>query len=121
MLRALIRDWRRAWGQGDFPFLTVQLANFRQPMAYQPSSAWVYVREGQLSTLREEVNTGLAVAIDIGETADVHPRNKLDVGKRLAQWALARTYGQPLVPSGPLYRDFVIEGEADEKCREAWA
>ena len=110
MLRALIRDWRRAWGQGDFPFLTVQLANFRQPLSYEPSSAWAHVREGQLKTL-QDANTGLAVAIDLGEAVDVHPRNKHDVGKRLAQWALARTYGMPLVPSGPLYRDFVVEGE----------
>jgi sialate O-acetylesterase len=110
MLRALIRDWRRAWGQGDFAFLTVQLANFRQPMAYQPDSTWARVREGQTASLQEP-NTGLAVAIDIGDSTDIHPRNKLDVGSRLAQWALARTYGKPLTPSGPLYRDHVLAGD----------
>ena len=110
LLRALIRDWRRAWGQGDFPFLTVQLANFKQPLAYEPGSQWALLREGQLRSL-QDANTGLAVAIDIGDALDVHPRNKLDVGERLAQWALARTYDKPLTPSGPLYRDFVIEGD----------
>ena len=110
MLRALIRDWRRAWGQGDFTFLTVQLANFHPPMAYQANSTWATVREGQLASL-QEANTGVAVAIDIGESHDIHPRNKQDVGSRLAQWALARTYGKPLVPSGPLYRDHIIAGD----------
>jgi sialate O-acetylesterase len=109
-LRALIRDWRRAWGQGDFPFLTVQLANFRAPEVYQASSKWAGVREGQADTLKDP-NTGLAVAIDIGDSVDIHPRNKQDVGSRLAQWALARTYGKPVVPSGPLYRDFTMEGD----------
>jgi sialate O-acetylesterase len=110
MLRALIRDWRRAWGQGDFTFLTVQLANYLPPLPYQANSTWATVREGQLASL-QEANTGLAVAIDIGESHDIHPRNKQDVGLRLAQWALARTYGRPLVPSGPLYRDHLIAGD----------
>jgi len=110
MLRALIRDWRRAWGQGDFAFLTVQLANFKQPMSYQADSKWAWIREAQLQSL-QEANTGLAVAIDIGEVADIHPRNKQDVGLRLAQSALALVHGKPLVPSGPLYRDRVIEGD----------
>ncbi len=109
LLRAMIRDWRRAWGQGDFPFLTVQLANFLQPAAYQIASTWAVVREGQLRSLQEP-NTGLAVTIDIGDAIDIHPRNKQDVGHRLAQWALARTYGKTGVCSGPLYRDCVIEG-----------
>lgn len=108
MLRAMIRDWRRAWGQGDFPFLTVQLANYSQPMDYQPASTWAVVREGQLQSL-QEANTGLAVAIDIGDAVDIHPRNKHDVGDRLAQWALVRTYGKQGSASGPLYRDCVIE------------
>jgi sialate O-acetylesterase len=110
MLRAMIRDWRRAWGQGDFAFLTVQLANFRVPTAYDAAASWPYVREGQFASLTEP-NTGLAVAIDIGDSVDIHPRNKQDVGSRLAQWALARTYGKAIVPSGPLYREFTIEGD----------
>ncbi len=108
MLTAMIRDWRRRWGQGDFPFLQVQLANYLAPQAYQENSQWARLREAQLKTL-EEVNTGMAVSIDIGETADIHPKNKKDVGYRLAQWALAQTYGRKVVPSGPLYSGMTIE------------
>lgn len=109
LLKAMIRDWRRAWGQGNFPFLTVQLANYTTPSAFDPASAWAVVREGQLQSLAEPA-TGLAVAIDIGEEVDIHPRNKADVGARLAQWALARVYGKAVVPSGPLYAGMTIEG-----------
>jgi sialate O-acetylesterase len=107
-LRAMIQDWRHAWGQGDFPFLIVQLANFMAPSEYQADSSWALVREGQLRSL-EEPETGLAVAIELGEEADIHPRNKLDVGNRLAQWALARVYGQAIPPSGPLYDGLSVE------------
>ncbi len=110
LLRAMIRDWRAAWGQGAFTFLTVQLANFMQPVGYQDGSAWARVREAQLQSLADP-QAGLAVAIDIGEAADIHPRNKRDVGARLAQWALARTYGKAIVPSGPLYAGMAIEAE----------
>jgi len=110
MLRSLMRDWRRAWGQGDFPFLTVQLANFRPPLSFDAAAKWPLTREAQMSSLGEP-NTGMAVTIDIGEEADIHPKNKLDVGTRLAQWALARTYGKAMPPSGPLYRDFFVEGD----------
>jgi sialate O-acetylesterase len=109
MLRALIEDWRYAWGQGDFPFLTVQLANHHVPADYEEASLWARIREAQLASLRMP-HTGLAVAVDIGDALDIHPRNKQDVGHRLAQWALARVYHRPIVPSGPIYRDLAIEG-----------
>lgn len=108
-LKAMIRDWRRAWGQGDFPFLTVQLANYTAPQDFDPASPWAVLREGQLRSLSEPA-AGLAVAIDIGEEMDIHPRNKADVGSRLAQWALARVHEKPVVPSGPLYSGMTIEG-----------
>jgi sialate O-acetylesterase len=104
----MIRDWRRAWGR-VFPFYFVQLANWR-PRKEQPSeSDWAELREAQTMTLREP-QTGMAVAIDIGGE-DLHPRNKLDVGRRLAAWALANTYGEKVVPSGPLFDRFSIEGD----------
>lgn len=109
LLTDMIRCWRTEWGQGDFPFLIVQLANFTQPLEYQPESSWARLREAQLHTLSEP-NTGLAVTIDIGDAKDIHPRNKHDVGRRLAQWALARTYHKPIVPSGPIYHSMSIEG-----------
>lgn len=109
LLTDLIRCWRREWGQGDFPFLIVQLANFLAPTEHQPESNWARLREAQLGVLSEPA-TGMAVAIDIGDAGDIHPRNKHDVGQRLAVWALATTYQKPVVPSGPIYRSMTVEG-----------
>ena len=108
LLTRMIRDWRHVWGQGDFTFLTVQLANFMAPQAYQEKSLWARVREAQVQSL-ELPETGVAVAIDIGDVWDIHPKNKRDVGLRLAQWALTQTYGQAGVPSGPLFAGATIE------------
>jgi sialate O-acetylesterase len=107
---AMIRDWRAAWGEGDFPFYFVQLANW-QPVKPEPSeSEWAELREAQTMTLSLP-RTGMAVIIDKGSPDELHPRNKLDVGMRLARWALADTYGQKLEQSGPLYRAYTIEGD----------
>jgi sialate O-acetylesterase len=108
MLARLIRDWRHAWGQGDFQFLTVQLANYLAARPYQENSTWARVREGQAQTLALPA-TGVAVAIDIGDAADIHPRNKRDVGRRLAQWALTQLHGVAGVPCGPLFDGATIE------------
>lgn len=99
----MIRHWRDQWGQGDFPFYFVQLANFMAVKPQPGDSTWAELREAQTMTLRTP-NTGMAVIIDIGDAKDIHPRNKQDVGRRLALWALAKTYGKDLVYSGPLYR-----------------
>lgn len=107
---ALINSWRKAWGQGDFPFLFVQLANYLERNPEPTESAWAELREAQLLTLKTVPKTGMAVAIDIGEANDIHPRNKQDVGKRLAMTALAIAYGQKIVYSGPIYRSMRIEG-----------
>jgi len=107
---AMITDWRRNWDSGSFPFLFVQLANYMATRPDPGDSAWAELREAQLRTLSLR-NTGMATIIDIGEANDIHPKNKQDVGKRLAQWALARTYGKRnVVCSGPLYRAMRIEG-----------
>jgi len=100
---AMIESWRENWDQGRFPFLFVQLANFRQTEDEPAESDWAELREAQTMTL-ESPNTGMAVIIDIGEANDIHPKNKQDVGKRLALWALAKTYGHKIVYSGPLYK-----------------
>ena len=89
---AMITDWREQWGQGDFPFYFVQLANFMAANDEPADSQWAELREAQLFTLQLP-NTGMAVIIDIGEAEDIHPKNKQDVGKRLALNALAQTYG----------------------------
>jgi sialate O-acetylesterase len=101
----MIRDWRRAWGQGDFPFLFVQLANFKTG----PDSKWPDLRDEQRKTLAL-ANTGMGVTIDIGNPTDIHPRNKQDVGARLALAARAISYGEPIEYSGPLFRQAVPEG-----------
>lgn len=107
---AMIQDWWSKWNQGDFPFLFVQLANYGErlsdPIQEHP---WADLREAQLRTLYMP-NTGMAVTIDIGEAGDIHPRNKQDVGLRLALPALANVYGQDVVYSGPIYNEMEIDG-----------
>jgi sialate O-acetylesterase len=99
----LIRSWRQAWGQGEFPFLFVQLANYRARALEPCASTWAALREAQAQALLLP-NTGMAVALDIGEAADIHPKNKQDVGRRLARLALRHTYGfQDVVPCGPVF------------------
>jgi sialate O-acetylesterase len=104
----MILDWRRTWGQGDFPFLFVQLAGFMQKSA--PNTAWAELREAQLMTLSLP-RTGMAVAADIGDPYDIHPRNKQEVGRRLALAAQAIAYGMEVVYSGPIYESKSTEGD----------
>jgi sialate O-acetylesterase len=116
LFAAMIEDWRRAWGQGDFPFFFVQLANFT-PRNDQPvASDWAELREAQTMTLRLP-KTGMAVIIDIGDAADIHPKNKQDVGGRLALAARKIAYGEDLVYSGPMYKSMKVE---DGKVRLAF-
>lgn len=97
----MIRDWRDRWG-GEFPFLFVQLANYMAPREIPQGSDWAELREAQLMAL-DLKKTGMAVIIDIGEADDIHPRNKQDVGHRLALAARHIAYGEDLVWSGPIY------------------
>jgi sialate O-acetylesterase len=94
---AVFESWRTHWGIGDFPFYYVQLATFNGT-----SGAWGELREAQLLTLKKK-NTGMAVAMDVGNPRKIHPGNKQPVGERLALWALAKDYGKEIVYSGPLY------------------
>jgi sialate O-acetylesterase len=107
---AMIRDWRAAWGEGDFPFYFVQLANWKARPEDSIDSEWAELREAQTLTLKAP-NTGMAVTIDIGNPDDIHPRNKLDVGLRLARWALADTYGLKEEKAGPLFDSYKVEGD----------
>ncbi len=110
-LSTLIRDWRTRWGQDTLPFAWVQLPNFRAPQE-QPveNSGWVLVQEGMRHCLKVP-HTGMAVTLGLGEANDIHPRNKQEVGNRLAQWALASVYSKELVPMGPIFREHRIEGK----------
>lgn len=106
---ALITDWRKKWNIGPFPFYYVQLANFMEKRYEPVPSAWAELRDAQSKTLSLP-NTGMAVAIDIGEALDIHPKNKQDVGKRLALVALAKTYGYKIPYSGPALASFKVVG-----------
>jgi sialate O-acetylesterase len=103
----MIGSWRSLW-QKDFPFYFVQIA----PFTYGNNEDGALVREAQFQTYRQVPNTGMVVVSDItGDTNDIHPKNKQDVGKRLAGWALANTYGKVnIVVSGPLYRSMEVTG-----------
>ncbi|MGD9328395.1 MAG: sialate O-acetylesterase, partial [Cyclobacteriaceae bacterium] len=109
----MIEDWRVRWGQGYFPFLFVQLANFESRQEEPGESDWAELREAQLMTLKYP-NTGMAVIIDIGEADDIHPRNKQDVGGRLYQAARKIAYGEDVVYSGPIYRQMKVDGDKIE-------
>ena len=106
----MITDWREKWGQGDFPFLFVQLANWLAPQK-EPAevSGWALLREAQLKTLALP-HTGMALAVDIGNPFDIHPKDKLDVGLRLALAARRVAYGENVVSSGPIYDTMTVEG-----------
>lgn len=109
---AMISDWRTHWSEGDFPFLWVQLANFmaREANPTQGSAGWPGLREAQAMTLKLP-NTGEAVIDDIGQGDNIHPKDKLDVGRRLALAARHVAYGENLVYSGPMYDAMKVEGE----------
>ncbi len=99
----MIKNWRDIWGQGDFPFYWVQLADFKAEVSEPGDSDWAELREAQTMALDSVPNSGQAVIIDIGEGKDIHPTNKEDVGKRLARWALATQYGKQIDYQSPRY------------------
>ena len=106
---AMIADWRRLWKQPEAPFLYVQLPGFME-MNYLPSqSQWAQLREAQLKSLSVP-NTGMAVAIDLGEWNDIHPDRKKEVGDRLALAAEKIAYGENVVYSGPIYQSAIVDG-----------
>ena len=106
----MIRNWRRDWGQGDFPFLLVQLAPFKDIKPQPGESDWAELREAQLLATQVLPNVGMAVITDVGEEKDIHPRKKQPVGARLALAARALAHRQKLAYSGPVYRSLKIEG-----------
>jgi sialate O-acetylesterase len=106
----MIQTWRDLWSQGDFSFYWVQLADFMSEKPEPADSAWAELREAQTMTLKKLPKTGEAVIIDIGEGKDIHPRNKLDVAKRLARWALAKDYGISVPCQSPTYKAMEKQG-----------
>ncbi len=106
----MIKHWREEWGQGDFPFYYVQLADFLTETDQPQNSSWAELREAQTMTMDRLANVGQAVIIDVGEGRDIHPRNKQTVANRLARWALAKDYNFPIQFQGPTYQSMEIEG-----------
>ncbi len=99
----MIKNWRDDWNQGDFPFYFVQISAH--------SNQNPYIREAQLKTFRNVQNTGMVVTLDVGDSLDIHPRDKKTVGERLALWALSQTYNFPgITCSGPIYKSMTLEG-----------
>lgn len=110
LLTALITGWRKQAKSQDLEFLIVQLPNHGATPEQPDESAWAELREAQFLTAKSVPHTGLAVTIDVGDPKDIHPHRKLEVGERLARWALGTTYQRPIVYSGPLYESAKVEG-----------
>lgn len=110
LLPTMIRAWRERWGEGNFPLGIIQLPNYRDSKDEPADEPWSHLREAQRRTAASTPNTGLIVTIDIGEARDIHPKNKLDVGKRMARWALVDVYGRKLTKSGPMFTKAKIAG-----------
>lgn len=106
LLPTMITDWRKDWGQGNFPFLIVQLAG------WEPGGmAWPELCEAQMMTAQKLPDTGIAAALDIGDRTDIHPKNKQEVGRRLALVAERMVYGEKVVDSGPVYKSMKVQGD----------
>lgn len=112
LMFALVEDWRETWSAGtpeiprrDFPFYLVQLPNF----GGGSPQGWPLIREQMLRFWQDGKNTGMAVAIDVGDSKDIHPKNKKPVGERLALFARADAYGEKIVHSGPIFDSFRVE------------
>lgn len=101
----LVDGWRQNWNNPDMPFYFVQLSSLNRP-------SWPWFRDSQLRLMKEISNTGMAVSSDCGDSLDVHPRHKQPVGERLARWALAKTYGQDITPSGPVFSSVTRQADA---------
>jgi sialate O-acetylesterase len=114
LMPLMIQSWRDVWGQGDFPFYQVQLANFREIRTEPVESDWAELREAQYLATKAIPKVGAVCITDIGAAKDIHPKNKQDVAKRLARLALHHDYGMTnLVPQGPTYRSVAFaDGKA---------
>ncbi|WP_425398506.1 sialate O-acetylesterase [Aeoliella sp.] len=109
MFPLMIETWREAWGQGDFPFYWVQLADFKDEKADPGESDWAELREAQTMSLDRLPHSGQAVIIDVGEGKDIHPKDKQSVGDRLARHALANEYGFEIAHNSPTLESFEVK------------
>ena len=112
LLPAMITDWRHRFGVGNFPFYIVQLAAFQDISPLPRENNWAELREAQALTAKNLPHCGLAVAVDIGDAKDIHPKNKAEVGRRLALVSLAKDYGKKIEYTGPWYKSMSVRGDA---------
>ena len=105
LFHLLVDSWRANWQNPQLPFYFVQLSSLSRP-------SWTWFRDSQLRLMKSIPNTGMAVSSDFGDSLNVHPTNKQPVGERLARWALSRTYGRAITPSGPVFESVATDGEA---------
>ncbi len=113
LTRSWVEDWRRAWCQPDLPFIITQLTGFTPAQSHQPESSWARLREQQLLSSEQIDGVGLAVTIDLGDAVDIHPKNKVPIGERLAQYALHHQYGnKDVIPGSPAPKEFVQQGSS---------
>lgn len=111
LLPAMIKNWRDTFGQGDFPFLIVQIAPYEKIVKEPSDSIWAEVRDAQLHVAQNVPRTALIVTTDVGDEGDIHPRRKEPVGERLALAARAIGYGEKIEHSGPMYESMTIDGD----------
>lgn len=109
LLPTMIHSWRARWQQGDFPFEIIQLPNYRKNSDEPENAAWSFIREAQRKTAENVSNTGLIVTIDLGDANDIHPKNKLDIGRRMSVWALRNVYEMKLTDA-PTLKKSQIKG-----------
>lgn len=105
LFKLLVGSWRSNWSNPTMPFYFVQLSSLNRP-------SWPWFRYSQLQLMQQIANTGMAVSSDCGDSLDVHPLRKQPVGQRLARWALNKTYGMSVTPSGPIYKGVVRSADA---------
>ncbi len=104
LFKLMVNSWRENWQDEKLPFYFVQLSSLNRP-------SWPWFRDSQRRLMQEIPHTGMAVSTDVGDSLDVHPVQKKEVGDRLARWALQQTYHHTLVPSGPLFRSVQADGD----------
>lgn len=105
LFKLLVGSWRSNWSNPTMPFYFVQLSSLNRP-------SWPWFRYSQLQLMQQIANTGMAVSSDCGDSLDVHPLRKQPIGQRLARWALNKTYGKSITPSGPIYKGVVRSADA---------
>lgn len=113
LFSSLITDWRSQWEKDNLPFYFVQLAAHMKRNTEPVDDMWAELREAQFMALQLP-NTGMAVAIDLGDAENIHPSNKQDVGRRLAYWALSKNFAEDIQYSGPLYQRYIVKGNKIE-------